>query len=399
MSTATEPVVAPPPDITKDRIVVFTGGTITLMGDTLYAMTDNAIAWLTLVPLEDVEPEGAFPRERHIRIVADVMVGTVEELVEDYRKKLTTVFENLTATDSKGVIPTMGENSLRKQTAALEKFGLNRFAPDAVTVLKDHKRLPDRESQRIIMTGWQPRQDAWQRDLLMRLVAVWDGRRYHKPGEEKEEGILPPTDSPAPTLRLVQYLQTLAGDRLAKENSVASCLESLAYKTGHFTLASGASSSEYINVKNALASSLGRRIIGEHALRLLGSNKFDAVAGVIYGATPLANYIGDRLGLPVLGVRADKKGHGTDVTIEGTELLSPQANILLVEDVITSGGSLIKAAAAVLAQGFNITQVVAVCDREEGGLAKVREAMPKAQVDALCRISEIREERQKKEVK
>lgn len=213
----------PPPDISKDRLYLIQGGCMVTRADTHVAMLDAAPAWVTLVPVESCEAEqrlGAdkvYPRETHVRVMHTLTIGTVDELVADFREKLVRCWEAVTYKPKEGeeqpVIPQFGEPSMRKQNDVLARNGITKFT-EAFHV--DRKKLDDHEKRRVAMTGFHPQQDAYTRDLLMRLVAIWVGRRY--PDEaDVGKGVLPPTDSVERLDRLIRELTILKQDRLAAE--------------------------------------------------------------------------------------------------------------------------------------------------------------------------------------
>jgi len=152
-------------------------------------------------------------------------------------------------------------------------------------------------------------------------------------------------------------------------------LESLchnAYRAGDFTLSSGQKSSYYINCKPVTLSARGAYLVGRLFLAQLAP-EVTAVAGLTLGADPLvvavsvlSNVRGqDRAALIV---RKEAKGHGTMSFIEGPEL--PAGSVVTVlEDVITTGGSALKAVERLQAAGYQVNEVLAIVDRDAGGTA------------------------------
>ena len=143
-------------------------------------------------------------------------------------------------------------------------------------------------------------------------------------------------------------------------------------RRGSFTLASGRQSSLYIDARLTTMSPDGLATIGPlglEAIRMAGWTP-DAVGGLTLGADPVSFAIAhasELAGTPVRAftVRKEAKTHGTGKVIEGP-FLSGDA-VVIVEDVITTGGSALKAVAAVRAAGGVVLGVLAVVDREEGG--------------------------------
>ena len=138
-----------------------------------------------------------------------------------------------------------------------------------------------------------------------------------------------------------------------------------ALRFGEFTLASGEKSDYYVDIKKASTQPevLGA-IADEMASRIQGQ-KPDRIAGVVLGSIPLATALSLRTGIPLLMVRKEKKGHGTSSTIEGD--LEEGMRVLVVEDVITSAGSVIGAVRQLRESGAVVDTVMAVIDREAGG--------------------------------
>ncbi|WP_258083594.1 orotate phosphoribosyltransferase [Thermococcus thermotolerans] len=135
---------------------------------------------------------------------------------------------------------------------------------------------------------------------------------------------------------------------------------------GHFVLTSGKESDYYINVKrlstNPNALKLIARLMAEEVQKA-GIN-FDRVAGPELGAVLIATALSLETGKPLVIVRKKPKGHGTGSQIEGEVM--PGDRILLVEDVTTTGGSVLKAAEVLEKAGAEIVTISVVVDREEG---------------------------------
>lgn len=156
-----------------------------------------------------------------------------------------------------------------------------------------------------------------------------------------------------------------------------------AVKFGDFTLASGAKSSYYVDIKKASGRpDILRRIGVEIAARSKG---YDAVAGMELGAVPIAVSASLASGLPYLIVRKKPKEHGTGSRIEGD--LPAGARVLVVEDVTTTGGSSIEAVKVLREAGYEVDRCVTVVDRESGAGARFAEA--RVVLDPLVRVSEL----------
>jgi orotate phosphoribosyltransferase len=143
-------------------------------------------------------------------------------------------------------------------------------------------------------------------------------------------------------------------------------------------LASGRESDFFIDCKQTVLTAEGHALVGDLLLDAIGPFAPVAVAGVELGGCPLASAVALTSflrGKPMdaLYVRKDAKEHGSRRDIEGNTTLPAGARVALVEDVITTGGSTLKAADKLRAAGYVIVGVAALVDRSEGG----REAIEK----------------------
>ena len=163
-------------------------------------------------------------------------------------------------------------------------------------------------------------------------------------------------------------------------------------KRGRFTLASGRESTIYVDARLTTMSPEGLALIGPVGLATIREAGWapDAVGGLTLGADPVSyavSYASALAGAPVRAftVRKEAKQHGTGKLIEGPYRSGDR--VVVIEDVITTGGSAQRAIAAVRAAGGTVLGVLAVVDREEGG----REALEKDGIDvrALATLSEI----------
>jgi orotate phosphoribosyltransferase len=156
-----------------------------------------------------------------------------------------------------------------------------------------------------------------------------------------------------------------------------SLLATRAYRRGQFTLASGRSSEHYVNCKPVSLSGIGLALLGQLLLPLVESDAV-AVAGLTLGADPLVSAVALQAALAgrpldALIVRKEAKGHGTGAWLEGP-LPETGACITVLEDVVTSGGSALKAVQQLRQVGFEVRRVAAIVDRQEGGEAALAEA-------------------------
>ena len=146
----------------------------------------------------------------------------------------------------------------------------------------------------------------------------------------------------------------------------------VAYKQGDFVLSSGQRSSYYINGKPVTLHPWGGLAVGRVLLSLLPADA-TAVAGLTLGADPLVtatSVVGAYEGrsLAALIIRKEAKGHGTQAYIEGPTL-PPYSSVVVLEDVVTTGQSALKAVELLRQAGYSVTQVISLVDRLQGGAA------------------------------
>jgi len=148
-----------------------------------------------------------------------------------------------------------------------------------------------------------------------------------------------------------------------------------ALRFGQFTLASGKTSTFYLDCKQVTLDPEGARLIGEGFLDLLAESRPDAIGGLAIGADPITAAVVTMSAVrktPIRGfmVRKEPKGHGTQQFIEGP--VFPGDRVAIVEDVITTGGSALKAVERAEAYGLKVVQVLGIIDRLEGGSEEFR---------------------------
>ena len=150
-------------------------------------------------------------------------------------------------------------------------------------------------------------------------------------------------------------------------------------KFGDFTLASGKKATYYLDGKQVTLDSVGAQLIGAGILELIRNEKAfltadgelpDAVGGMSIGADPITAatiVMAAVQGIPMRGfmVRKQSKGHGTNQYLEGP--VQSGDRVIIVEDVVTTGGSSLEAIERVEAAGLKVVGVVAIIDRMEGG--------------------------------
>jgi orotate phosphoribosyltransferase len=162
------------------------------------------------------------------------------------------------------------------------------------------------------------------------------------------------------------------------------------YARKKIVLSSGRESDFYIDCKKTVLLAEGHWLVGK--LMFAGvRQRFPqavAVGGLTMGADPLASaistlsFIGE-VPLQAFLVRKEPKGHGTGQWVEGLSTLAPQAPVVVVEDVITTGASTIKAIERARAEGLRPIGALTLVDRQEGG----REAIEALGVELVCLFS------------
>lgn len=150
-----------------------------------------------------------------------------------------------------------------------------------------------------------------------------------------------------------------------------------AYRRGNFTLSSGRTSEHYVNCKPVSLSGSGLALLSTAMLTHVDKDAA-AVAGLTLGADPLVSGVAiaaalEQRPLDALIVRKQAKGHGTAAWLEGP-LPAKGSLVTVLEDVVTTGGSSLKAVEQLREAGYRVERVVTIVDREEGGAAAMQAA-------------------------
>lgn len=184
---------------------------------------------------------------------------------------------------------------------------------------------------------------------------------------------------PLSTLSAEEQRRTLL-HRLAEE----------AYRRGNFTLSSGRTSEHYVNCKPVSLSGSGLALLSAAMLTHVDEDAA-AVAGLTLGADPLVSGVAiaaalEQRPLDALIVRKQAKGHGTAAWLEGP-LPAKGSLVTVLEDVVTTGRSSLKAVEQLREAGYRVERVVTIVDRDEGGAAAMQAAG--LELISLFQLSEI----------
>jgi len=153
------------------------------------------------------------------------------------------------------------------------------------------------------------------------------------------------------------------------------------YRQGSFTLTSGKTSDFYIDGKQTTLSAEGAYLCGKLILDIIlkQPEPIQAVGGMTLGADPLVTAVSvvsflEKHPIPAFIVRKEAKGHGTGNYIEGLKNMPAGCRVALLEDVVTTGGTLLKVIERVESQGFKVGLVITVVERQEGGVKTLADA-------------------------
>lgn len=146
------------------------------------------------------------------------------------------------------------------------------------------------------------------------------------------------------------------------------------YRKGKFKLSSGRESDFYVDGKQTTLDAEGAYLCGKLIYEVIKDcpKKISAVGGMTLGADPLVTAVSivsylEKGAIPAFIVRKESKKHGTEAYIEGQNNMPEGGWVALLEDVVTTGGTLIKVIERVERQGFKVGLIVTVVDRQEGG--------------------------------
>ena len=171
----------------------------------------------------------------------------------------------------------------------------------------------------------------------------------------------------------------------SKKEFFLECYKLGIIKFGRFTLKSGIESPFYVDLRPLASDPKILKKLANYLLEMLPLDNFDIICGVPYAALPMATAMSLESYLPLIIKRKEAKSYGTKKLIEG--IYEKGQNCLLVEDVITSGKSLVETIEEVENEGIKVSDIVVVLDRQQGGKEKLEAKGYK--VHSLFNISEV----------
>jgi orotate phosphoribosyltransferase len=156
-----------------------------------------------------------------------------------------------------------------------------------------------------------------------------------------------------------------------KREELKKLLDAHAFERRQVVLSSGKTSNYYFDGRKVSLNPMGAYLIANIICDMIKDDKVDAVGGLTLGADPIVGALGvaayqRNMPITLFIVRKEPKKHGTMRRIEGPPL-KPGQRVVVVDDVITTGGSIIKAVQAVREAGCEVVKSIALVDRQEGG--------------------------------
>ncbi len=151
------------------------------------------------------------------------------------------------------------------------------------------------------------------------------------------------------------------------------------YERREVTLSSGERSDFYIDCRQTTLHPEGAYLVGKIIFEMIKELDINGIGGLTMGADPIASAVSvlsyiEGKPFPAFIIRKEQKTHGLGLWVEGKRNLKEGAKVIIVEDVVTTGASSIKAAKRAEDEGFKVMSVIAIVDREETGAENIREA-------------------------
>jgi orotate phosphoribosyltransferase len=158
-----------------------------------------------------------------------------------------------------------------------------------------------------------------------------------------------------------------------------------------FRLSSGRTSPYYVDAKKTTLDPEGAYLTGKIIFQMIRDLRADGIGGLTLGADPIAQAVAmisfiDKQPVPAFIVRKEPKGHGTQAWLEGN--LPDEARVVVVEDVVTTASSALKAIEKLKEAGHTVIKIVALLDRQEGGEENLTKAGYK--LDAVFKLDDLK---------
>jgi len=160
---------------------------------------------------------------------------------------------------------------------------------------------------------------------------------------------------------------------MEEKDRLLEILKTLSYEEGEFILKSGKKSSFYIDARETTLNPEGMNLVGKIMYKMVKEIPgVEAVGGVSVGADPLVCSVvlyayNNKDNIYGFFIRKEPKAHGRSLWIEGAKNLRPGMNVVILEDVVTTGGSSLRAIEITQQAGYRVKGVIAILDRLEGG--------------------------------
>ncbi len=168
---------------------------------------------------------------------------------------------------------------------------------------------------------------------------------------------------------------------MQKTQLIHSLFQIGAVKFGEFVLKSGKTSSIYLDLRQIVSHPQVLKLVATVLWEQISSQQFDLICGVPYTALPIATCISIQQNIPMIMRRKEKKDYGTKQQIEGSFRAGQRC--LIIEDVITSGASILETVDDLTAAGLQIQDAVVLVNREQGG----KENLQKKQINISAALT------------
>ena len=150
-----------------------------------------------------------------------------------------------------------------------------------------------------------------------------------------------------------------------KPNLIVQLYDVGCIKFGNFTMVSGLSSPIYIDLRLIMAKPTLLKQVAQSYSALIRTLSFDHLAAVPYAALPIGTAVSLEINKPLIYPRKEVKEHGSKQVVEG--VFSPREKAIIIEDLVTKGGSVLRAIEVLEQVGLTVTDVAVLIDREQGG--------------------------------